>query len=441
MAVAAALAVLSASAAVLLGPVALALPVAGVAVVLLVRHPPVLLAVYLHVGVFKGAPAFSAVPVDATVALGLLLAAVCLFRLLEGRVRLVPVGVAAPLLVIGVLACLGLIWTTVPDYGLEKAAKFLTLTSVAALAAFFVVERRRDLEELLWAIVVLAVLAAGLSLADPAAAEAGRLEFGGADNTIFTSRLICSGVAVLLLGAGVLVKGRLARLALPAGAVGLVAVAAGIGSRGPLLSLALALVCVLAVYMVKKPQQLFPALIVVGAALAVFPFVSLPETSRERLERTIQNPSGSVEEDGRSALYGKAFELIEEQPLRGVGTGGFFLYSYVLADQEEKYPHNIFLELSAEFGVVPALLLAASVAALLFALYRRLWLAAEERDRRLYAVIAGLFLFQLFAVQFSGDINDNRTFWAVFGLAWFMAVYGIPQDERPARAKLSSGDE
>ena len=199
--------------------------------------------------------------------------------------------------------------------------------------------------------------------------------------------------------------------------------------------------CVLAVYMVKKPQQLFPALIVVGAALAVFPFVSLPETSRERLERTIQNPSGSVEEDGRSALYGKAFELIEEQPLRGVGTGGFFLYSYVLADQEEKYPHNIFLELSAEFGVVPALLLAASVAALLFALYRRLWLAAEERDRRLYAVIAGLFLFQLFAVQFSGDINDNRTFWAVFGLAWFMAVYGIPQDERPARAKLSSGDE
>ena len=82
---AAALAVGSAGAAVALGPVALALPAGALCLALLVRHPPVLLALFLHVGVFKGASAFDAFPVDVTAALGLLLAAVCLHRALEGR--------------------------------------------------------------------------------------------------------------------------------------------------------------------------------------------------------------------------------------------------------------------------------------------------------------------------------------------------------------------
>ena len=442
---AAALAVASAASAVALGPAALALPAGALCVGLLVRHPPVLLAVFLHVGVFKGAPVFGALPVDVTAALGLLLAAVCLHRVLEGRVRPVPVGVAVPVAVIGILALLGLIWTPVPGYGTEKAAKFLTLTLLSATAAFFVIERRRDLRELLWAVVALAVLAAGVSVADPGSAEAGRLEFGGQDNTIFTSRLICSGALVLLLGSGLLARRVWMRLALPLVALALVAVAAGIGSRGPLLSLVLALVCVFAVSLVRKPQQLLPALVIVAAALAVFPLVTLPAASRERLQRTIENPSGSVQEDGRSALYGKAVDLTEQYPLRGIGTGGFFLYSYVLANQEEKYPHNIFLELSSELGIVPALVLGASVIALLFMFYRRTWLAGEEEDRRLYQVFAGLFLFQLFAVQFSGDMNDNRTFWAMFGVAWLMARYGIPRDPPAATAgperprALSSG--
>ena len=91
----------------------------------------VLLALFLHVGVFKGASVFDALPVDVTAALGLLLAGVCLPPL-EGRVRPVPVGVAAPVALIGIFALIGLIWTPMADYGTEKAVKFLTLTVVAA---------------------------------------------------------------------------------------------------------------------------------------------------------------------------------------------------------------------------------------------------------------------------------------------------------------------
>ena len=41
-------------------------------------------------------------------------------------------------------------------------------------------------------------------------------------------------------------------------------------------------------------------------------------------------------------------------------------------------------------------------------------------------VLGGLFLINLFAVQFSGDINDNRVFWTMFGVSWLVARYGLP---------------
>jgi O-antigen ligase len=424
-------ALLSGAAAVALGPIALALPLAALGVVWLVRRPPILLAAFLNVGIFKGAAVFDSLPVDITAVLGLLLAGVCVHRLVDGRMTRPPLGLWAPVLVIAVLAVLSLAWTPVPDYGSEKAAKFVTFTLLSALAPFFVLESRRDLILLLWALVALAALAAGASLADPGTAESGRFEFGGRDNTILTSRLICIGALVLLLGAGLLGLRGAWRLAAPVAALGLLAVAAGIGSRGPLISLALAIACVLLTSILRRPRQLVPAVLAVAAGVAVFPFVSLPETSRERLAQTIQNPAASVEEDGRAALYRQAVEITDRYPLRGIGTGGFFLYSYVLADQEEKYPHNIFLELSAEFGLLPALLLALSVLVAVVALYTRTWQVPQDEDRRLLYLFGGLFLFNLFAVQFSGDINDNRVFWAMLGVVWLLAVHGIPgEDER-----------
>jgi len=430
---AAGLAALSAGAAVALGPAALVLPFALVAVAWLLRHPPVLLAAFLHVGIFKGEAVLRALPFDITAALGLLLAGVCVHRILEVRSRAPALGLAAPVLIIGVALALGLLWTPVSDYGTEKAAKFLTLTLLSAVSPFVIVEGRRDLVELLLALVGLALLAGVGSVVTE---STGRYEFGGRDNTILTSRLICLGALVLVLGSGLL-RSRAMRMAGPALALGLVAVAAGVGSRGPLLSLVLALLCVTAASVARSPRQLLGILLVVAAGVAVFPFVSLPETSRDRLERTVQNPYASVDEDGRSLLYDKALELTAEHPFRGIGTGGFFLYSYVLADQEERYPHNVFLELSSEVGLVPAVALALSVLSLLIALFSRAWAIREDRERRFFLIFVVLFLFNLFSLQFSGDINDNRTFWAMFGLAWLLALHPsamISDNRKPAAA-------
>jgi hypothetical protein len=410
--------------------------VLGIAVLaLLARYPPALLVVYVYIGVFKGQGVLTDLPFDITAVLGLLLAAVCLSRLLQGRARRVPAGYLGLLLLIAVMLAVGLTWSPMHAYGSEKVLKFFSFTALAALAPFFIIENRRDLTHLLWATVGLAALGALVSLTDPGSAETGRLEFGGNENTIFTSRLLCAGALVLLV-APALGLPRPLRLLSPLLGIAFVIVAAGIGSRGPIVSLALALACVIAASAFTGPRQLLAVLLIVAAGIAIFPLIDLPETSRQRLEQTVNDPAQTFETDGRSRLYGKAIELTEQHPVFGFGTGGFFLFSYVLIDQTERYPHNMFLELSSEVGLAPAIALAVAVLYVLLALGRRALAARGSPDRRLIVVFGALFLMNLFAVQFSGDINDNRVFWAMFGVAWLLARYGVPRarGETPAAA-------
>lgn len=416
----------SALAAVLLGPAALLVPPALGIVALLVRFPQALLVVYVYIGIFKGEAVVSDLPFDVTPVLAGLVVLVCLHRVLEGRVHPLPIGYVALLLLIGSMLAISLSWTPVPDYGGEKVLKFLTLTPIAALAPFFLIENRRDLRYLLYAVVGLAAFAALVALTSPGDPTAGRIEFGGNENTIFTSRLLCAGALVLLFAPALGLPRRL-RLIAPLLGLGLVAAAAGIGSRGPIIALAFALVCVVTASTVRSPRQLPWILVVVAAGIAIFPLIQLPETSRQRLEEAAQNPTETLAQDGRSRLYTKAIELTAENPVLGYGSGGFFLYSWVLIDQEEKYPHNMFLELSSEVGLAPAVALGVAVLFVLVALSRRAWIAPNDLDRRLIFVVGGLFLLNLFEVQFSGDINDNRVFWLTFGIAWLVALNGVPE--------------
>jgi O-antigen ligase len=419
---------LSALLAVMLGPAALGVPVLAVIALMLVRHPLVLFVVFGHIGLFKQEPVIEALPFDATVALGILLLAVCLQRVLSRRATAPPFMFLVPLLVIAILMAISLNWTPVPDYGLSKTLRFVTLTSIGAFAPFCLLESRDDLIRLLKVFAGCALVAGLLVGAFGSTAAENRLEFGGAANTIFTSRFLLSGALVLILGAMLKV---FPRHRVPLALLGLVLVglAAGIGSRGPIVGLVLAMVCTLAAVVLRQPARVLPVLAIVAAGIALFPFISLPETSAERLQGLAENPVGTLNEDLRSRLYGKAIELTQDYPQRGIGTGGFFLYSYVLTNREERYPHNVFLEASSELGLFPAVLLAASVLLMLIGLYRRAWGASTEADRNLVYVIGGLFLLNFFAAQFSGDFNDNRTFWALLGVGWWVAVRGVPEPQ------------
>ncbi len=417
----AAVAVLAAVGAVFVGPAALAIPVAVAGVVLLVREPLALLTLYVYIGLFKEEAVVQALPFDATLGLGALLAAVCASRLVSGRARPIPPLLALALVAVGISLVVSLNWTPVADYGAEKTSKFLTLTLLGAVAPFFLIEDASDLRRLgLW-IVSLAVLAAGIAIANPPAEGAAQLEVGAGGSTIAVSRLLCAAAIILLLTA--LGSGD-KRLWATAGGVGLIVLAAAVGSRGPILSLALALGATGAVWLLRVPRKVWPVLLVSLAGLAVTPFVSLPEGSSERLSAVTSDPVAAFERDARSTIYRQALELVDQHPLRGAGAGAFSNVS------PADYPHNLFLELWSELGFLALTLVAAAVVAVLAGLYQAAWRLPEGPSRRLVYILTGVFLFSLFAVQVSGDINDNREFWVTLGVAWVVVRYGL-QPARP----------
>jgi O-antigen ligase len=419
----------------LLGPTALAVA-AGLALAYwFVRHPHALLATYLAIGVFKGTALLKALPVDGTLLLAVLLAVVCIERVLSGRALAVPLGFAAAFALLGSMLVVSLTWTPVPGYGAEKAIDFWTLTLLAALAPFCLIHDARDLRRLFAWLLVTACVAAVVALVfgsvtpgeDINDSNFGRLEFGGVANTIFTSRLICVGVIVALFAPAIGLGGRW-RLALPVAGVGLLAVAAAIGSRGPVLSLALALACTLAALLVRNPRAVGPLILVVALAAAALPLVPLPETSVARLQGVAQDPLGTLRDDGRSRLYDQAITVTREHPLAGIGAGGFFLYSPILTRKDLQYPHNIVLEVASELGVAAAIALLALIAAALVGVLRRGWRETRQRYRMLIWVAAALLLYTLFNAQLSGDINENRTLWTALALGWLIARHGVPSE-------------
>jgi O-antigen ligase len=396
----------AAAAAVMAGPIAVAIPVVFAAVAFFLREPLALLALYLGVGLFKSEAVVKALPVDATLALGLLLALVCGVRLVTGRVRAVPYVFALAVAVVGLSLAASLAWTSAPAYGDQKVTTFLTVTMLAIGAPFFVFERWEDLRRFFTWTVVLAVPVAVLALSHPSR-DTGRL---AGDNTIGTSRLLCIGALILLIGA----LGR-SRWRLPAAALaaGFIAVAAAVGSRGPILSFGFALAVTLAAWLLRTPRKVAPVLAIVAASVAVVPFVSLPATSSQRLSEAARDPVAAFREDDRYYLVQQAFQLINRDPVRGGGVGAFST-----VNPTAKWPHNLFLELWAELGLAALVAVAAAIVATLVGLFRLAWrLPGQSREQELVYILLAVFVFNLLAVQVSGNINDNRDFWGMLAIA------------------------
>jgi O-antigen ligase len=396
----------AAAAAVFAGPAAMAIPLVVAAVAFLLREPLALLALYLEVGLFKEEAVIKALPVDATLALGLLVALACAVRMVTGRVRAVPYVFALTVAVVGLSLAASLAWTSASGYGHQKVTTFLTVTMLAIGAPFFLFERWEDLRRFFTWTVVVAVPVALLALSHPSR-DTGRL---AGDNTIGTSRLLCIGALILLIGA----MGR-SRWRLPAAALaaGFIAVAAAVGSRGPILSFGLALAVTLTAWLVRTPRKVAPVLAIVAASIAVVPFVSLPATSSERLSEAAHDPVAAFRQDDRYYLVRQAFQLIDSHPVRGAGVGAFST-----VNPTAKWPHNLFLELWAELGLVALVVAAAAIVATLVGLFRLAWrLPGQSREQELVYILLAVFVFNLLAVQVSGNINDNRDFWGMLAIA------------------------
>lgn len=417
LAVAVALAMLAGAAVAFLGPTALVAPLGCGTVWLALRYPVVAYSVFLYVGVFKAQASSLNLPIDLTVLFGALVALTCGLRTFEGRARTPPVPLALLMAALGLAMAVSLVWAPDITYADDKTVHFLTLTVLAAVAPAFLIDSQRDLYLLLGAVVGIAGLAAILLLASGGGEAADRLALGESADTISTGRLLGAGALVLLFVPG---DAHWARgLAAVAGG-GFLLTALAVGSRGPIVAFGLAALVTAAGQLAVAARRVFPLLLGTAVVAIGLGSIALPTVAQERIATFSHAPLGTLQADTRASFYEAAIDLTTQYPVRGIGVGGYATVGYSTAEAETIYPHNIFLELSSELGLLPPLLLAAALIFLILKWTRFLRVRTSRSDALLTNLLVGLLVYWTAAAQVSSDINGNRAFWGFLGITWLM---------------------
>jgi hypothetical protein len=295
------------------------------------------------------------------------------------------------------------LWSPDPETGLSKALRFETLTVLAFLAPLFLVRSRRSLAHLMVAIVGFSVFMAltAVSTGDPLrpieAAGGNEIQLG-----VYSAFGLIASLGYLVMRGGVwralwLVPGAFLASTL------LVA-----GSRGALISGSLALLFVWARQLVASPRMRVIVLATAAATATVLALngANLAGEAASEYEQSLFSTNAAQVVGSRQYLLQRAGELSVAHP-EGLGAGGYE------AETGVRYPHNIFLELAVEQGMIAV--------ALFLALVVVAWRArrfAPGGTRTPEAIVTGgLIVLFLVEALFSFDINSNRLVFFALGLA------------------------
>jgi O-antigen ligase len=383
----------------------------GVAVFLV--FPEMALAALLTVGTLKAIPQIADSPIDLTVALAVLL---IIGTALKGGSDLLNVTYpTAYLLYLPFVAIMLLSLTYTPNFpaGIDKAGRFLVFSGIAIAAPFAVLRTKASLRRFFITLIALGLVVALDSFAGLGGKE--RLVSAGGD----TIQLGHDSALAIVIVWYLLLPGR--SLLSRAFFYGLILVfcvgVVGAGSRGPAAGLACCIALSFVVHKelgIKLKSLLYDFGLLTLAVLMVIPIVGIPQSSYDYLSR-LGDPNLHRMLGPREALMAEGWRLTMSHPFRGVGIGGY----PVLFRGIGAWPHNMFLEISAEMGVV---------ATFLFAVL--LWLGFREALRQLRspdptfsqlaATVFAFFTMEFIDMMNTGSLNDNRALWLAIALPFVL---------------------
>lgn len=395
---------------------------AGLAVLVWVAvvAPEFLIVAFLAAGPFNDAPVVESLGVDATAvaALGVVFAmAVALVRA-NGHRWSFPLATAA---FVGLMAVAAVAAFYSPDRAaaVAKLARFETFSALAFFAPLVIVRSRESFLRLMIGLVALGCIA---SLA---AVETGHdshpLVLPGGSSEIEVGLLAGLGLAAIVgcLWSWTPSPVRVAWL-VPAGLM--LNTAVGAGSRGALVGVVAAVIVGLAIQLASRTPARTAAAGLFGLliALAALAWQVSPPAAQEKFTRSLTASEGGLSflnagGGERREIWDSAVAIFQDHPL-GVGLAGFSELSGF------DWPHNIFLELGAELGVLGIGLFVALLAGVGVALTRR----GRTPGGVLQASgAAALVTVPLILSLSSFDLNGNRMLWFALGTA--LAVGPVAQ--------------
>jgi len=382
----------------------------------LLRYPEIALVLLIKVGKYKGDDRLaSLLPFDPTLVIWLLLAGVILYRLFRRELHLRFPPLYLLYLIFAAMMLLSLSYTPDFGWGLEKAGRFILFCGMAIVAPFFILDRPERLKRFLLAFVASAILMSLNALAalgkDRLVAPSGLtiqlgseaaeailiLLFFVLPGLSFVKRLLCYPLILLLL-------------------VTLI----GAGARGSSIALAL---CLPLLLLFHKSLRL-DLFLLVAVAIPFLAVAPIPEASITYLASLLQ-PDPQAVLGFRYDLMSLGWKLVAENPIFGVGIGGYPSRSPNAA--LFNYPHNVFLEVSAEMGILSSALLVVLVAASFRESLRQV-INRHFPLHKLSCVVLVLLVMGFVSIVSTGDITSNRSMWLYMTLPFVLRNLALRQE-------------
>jgi len=283
--------------------------------------------------------------------------------------------------------------------------RFQALTLLALFAGFVLIRTREDFRRLMVWLVLFALLigATAEQTGDPAKPLTVA---GGGDTNQIELALYCSvgliaGFYLAMTSRGT-VRWIVVAIAL---FLGFVLFAAG--SRG---ILAGALLAVLYVAVVATGTLIRLRTVVIGGAVVLALLLLGPQLAggaADRYQRFLFAANVESILGQRSYLYETGLDLAVRHPW-GVGSAGYPAVTGGLV-----YPHNVELELAAEYGLLAAFLFLVIVV-MAWRARRRAWRQGLHPEA---VTVGALLVVLLFDAQVSHGLNGSRPLWLALGLA------------------------
>lgn len=179
------------------------------------------------------------------------------------------------------------------------------------------------------------------------------------------------------------------------------------GSKGPIVSLIIASIFIyIAVLMAHKDRikKLMYMLIIFSIFAICSPKLVQLIPGAERFFHSLVNLGENSSDLARKAIFKQAYELGNANIFNGVGTGGFDLYSI-----QYRYPHNIFLEIFSEQGMLGIVIFFILISIIIYHIISKLRFNIQVQEIFIIAVFIYLFI----NAQFSMDISSNSNLFII----------------------------
>jgi O-antigen ligase len=376
-----------------------------IATLVLVRFAEIALAFFFLVGLVKGDPRLASAPLDLTLVIGAIVVLGVAYRMFRGHSLRLPreYFFYLPLLAMMILS---LAYTPDLTAGIDKFLRFICLTSIGIISPFVLFDQESKVRRFFLTMAI-----GGLALAINSLTMLGGEERLVSPSGLNTELGAASAIALIVIWAMLFPRWPFLARVLLYPVLGVLIVAL-IGSGGRFANVSAVLCLVIGTLLYRK---LFGDVLLMGAlALVALPLIWIPQASFEYLHSLI-HPAQAM--GTRNDLMWLGVQMFSAHPLFGVGLEGFrFLSPNPLT---YNYPHNLFLEIGSEMGILAAF----AFLALAFCAFRESISQLRSKLDRANTLVPTVFLLLVYSfldAMVSGDINDLRFMWFVFALPFVL---------------------